>query len=66
MNNLHDTITDTIHDRGGSKGVHREQVHPLSKNCAERLRYSNRAVNLLNLKQSHDHEAMYNRLTMKL
>ena len=32
--------------------VHREQVHPLSKICAERSRYSNRAVTLI--KQSHN------------
>jgi len=48
--------------RGGSRGVHREQVHPLSKKCAERLRYSNRAVTLI--KQSHDHEAVHNRLML--
>ena len=51
-------------DRGGSKGMHREQVRPLSKTCAERLKYSNRAVTLI--KQSHDCEAVHNRLTMYL
>jgi len=37
------------------RGVHREQVHPLSKNCTEISRYSNRAITLI--KQSHGHEA---------
>jgi len=52
------------HIRGGSRGVHREQVHPSQKNCVERSRYSNRVVTLI--KQSHDHEAVHNRLITRL
>jgi len=42
---------------GGCTG---SKCTPSQKNCAERSRYSNRAVTLI--KQSHDHEAVHNRL----
>jgi len=48
-------------DPGGAQGA---SVPPLKKNCAEKSRYSNREVTLI--KQSHDHEAVHNRLTMGL
>jgi len=45
--------------------VHREQVHPpLKKIVQGRSIYSNRAVTLI--KQSHDQEAVHNRLTMRI
>ena len=50
--------------RGGSGGAQGASEPPLKKNYAERSRYSNRAVTLI--KQSHDNEAVHNRLTMKL
>ena len=48
--------------QGRVQGVHREHMHPVSKICAVRLRYSNRAVTLT--KQSHDHKAVHNRFTI--
>jgi len=44
---------------GGSRVVHREQVHT-SQNCTEKKsRYCSRAVTLT--KQSHNHEAVHNK-----
>jgi len=50
-----------VYKQGGAQGV---SASPSQKNCAEKLRYSNRAVTLI--KQSHDYEAVHDLLLYML